>query len=104
MTTAPGVFAGGDVAFGPRILVEAVANGHKAARSIHVYLSGKTKKTVLSRFRILPNWEMPRGFLSIPGRRCRCWRRIGASALPKLNWASTRNRAAPKGCAASTAR
>jgi len=66
MTTAPGVFAGGDVAFGPRILVEAVANGHKAARSIHVFLSGKTKKTVLSRFRILPNWEMPRGFLSTP--------------------------------------
>jgi NAD-dependent dihydropyrimidine dehydrogenase PreA subunit len=65
MTTAPGVFAGGDVAFGPRVLVEAVANGHKAARSIHVFLSGKTKKTVLSRFRILPNWEMPRGFLSI---------------------------------------
>ena len=30
MTTAPGVFAGGDVAFGPRILVEAVANGHRA--------------------------------------------------------------------------
>ena len=47
MTTAPGVFAGGDVAFGPRILVEAVANGHRAARSIHVYLSGKTQKTVL---------------------------------------------------------
>src|ERR1019366_1958340 len=33
ITTAPGVFAGGDVAFGPRILVEAVANGHRAARS-----------------------------------------------------------------------
>jgi thioredoxin reductase/NAD-dependent dihydropyrimidine dehydrogenase PreA subunit len=66
MTTAPGVFAGGDVAFGPRVLVEAVANGHRAARSIHVFLSGKTKKTVLSRFRILPNWEMPRGFLSTP--------------------------------------
>jgi NADPH-dependent glutamate synthase beta subunit-like oxidoreductase len=66
MTTAPGVFAGGDVAFGPRVLVEAVANGHKAARSIHVFLSGKTKKTMLSRFRILPNWEMPRGFLSTP--------------------------------------
>jgi len=33
MTTAPGVFAGGDVAFGPRVLVEAVANGHRAARS-----------------------------------------------------------------------
>ena len=66
MTTAPGVFAGGDVAFGPRILVEGVANGHRAARSIHVYLSGKTRKTVLSRFRIFQNWEMPRGFLTLP--------------------------------------
>ena len=66
MTTAPGVFAGGDVAFGPRVLVEGVANGHKAARSIHIHLSGKTRKTVLSRFRIFENWEMPHGFLSIP--------------------------------------
>ena len=65
-TTLPGVFAGGDVAFGPRVLVEAVANGHRAARSIHVYLSGKTKKTVRSRFRIMPNWSMPRGFLTTP--------------------------------------
>lgn len=65
-TTAPGVFAGGDVAFGPRILVEAVANGHRAARSIHTYLSGKTVKTVKSRFRIMPDWKMPRGFLSTP--------------------------------------
>ncbi len=37
-TTAPGVFAGGDVAFGPRIIIEAVANGQRAARSIHAYL------------------------------------------------------------------
>jgi formate dehydrogenase beta subunit len=68
-TTLPGVFAGGDVAFGPRVLVEAVANGHRAARSIHMYLSGKTKKTVLSRFRIMPNWSMPHGFLSIPRQK-----------------------------------
>ena len=66
MTTAPGVFAGGDVAFGPRVLVEAVANGHKAARSIHVHLSGKSQKTTLNRFRIFQDWEMPRGFLRIP--------------------------------------
>jgi NADPH-dependent glutamate synthase beta subunit-like oxidoreductase len=69
MTTAPGVFAGGDVAFGPRVLVEGVANGHRAARSIHVYLNGKTQKTVLSRFRIFSNWEMPRGFLSTPRQK-----------------------------------
>lgn len=68
-TTAPGVFAGGDVAFGPRILVEAVANGHRSARSIHLYLSGKTEKTVRSRFRILPAWKMPRGFLSTPRQK-----------------------------------
>jgi formate dehydrogenase (NADP+) beta subunit len=63
-TTAPGVFAGGDVAFGPRILVEAVANGHRAARSIHLYLSGKSRKTLLSRFRLFREWQMPRGYLS----------------------------------------
>lgn len=38
-TSAPGVFAGGDVAFGPRNLIEAVANGKRAARSIHEHLS-----------------------------------------------------------------
>jgi NADPH-dependent glutamate synthase beta subunit-like oxidoreductase len=37
-TSAPGVYAGGDVAFGPRNLIEAVANGKLAARSIHDYL------------------------------------------------------------------
>jgi NADPH-dependent glutamate synthase beta subunit-like oxidoreductase len=38
-TSAPGVFAGGDVAFGPRNLIEAIANGKRAARSIHELLS-----------------------------------------------------------------
>jgi NADPH-dependent glutamate synthase beta subunit-like oxidoreductase len=38
-TSAPGVFAGGDVAFGPRNLIEAVANGKRAARSIDAYLA-----------------------------------------------------------------
>ncbi len=38
-TTAPGVYAGGDVAFGPRNLIEAIANGKRAARSIHGHLS-----------------------------------------------------------------
>jgi formate dehydrogenase (NADP+) beta subunit len=38
-TSLAGVFAGGDVAFGPRNLIEAVANGKRAARSIHEYLT-----------------------------------------------------------------
>jgi formate dehydrogenase beta subunit len=39
-TTAPGVYAGGDVAFGPRIAIEAIADGKKAAASIHAFLRG----------------------------------------------------------------
>jgi len=39
-TSAPGIYAGGDVAFGPRNLIEAVANGKRAARSIHERLAG----------------------------------------------------------------
>jgi NADPH-dependent glutamate synthase beta subunit-like oxidoreductase len=38
--SAPGLFAGGDVAFGPRNLIEAVANGKRAALSIDDYLRG----------------------------------------------------------------
>ncbi len=38
-TSAPGIFAGGDVAFGPRNLIEAVANGKRAAESIHEFLT-----------------------------------------------------------------
>ena len=37
-TSASGIFAGGDVAFGPRNLIEAVANGKKAALSIDDYV------------------------------------------------------------------
>jgi NADPH-dependent glutamate synthase beta subunit-like oxidoreductase len=38
-TSARGIYAGGDVAFGPRNLIEAVANGKLAARSIHEQLA-----------------------------------------------------------------
>ena len=37
--SAPGMFSGGDVAFGPRNLIQAVANGKLAARSIHSFLT-----------------------------------------------------------------
>ena len=43
-TSAPGIYAGGDVAFGPRNLIEAVANGKRAARSIHEHLAGKSAR------------------------------------------------------------
>jgi len=34
-TSVPGVYAGGDVAFGPRNLIDAIADGRRAAASIH---------------------------------------------------------------------
>ncbi|WP_243286612.1 FAD-dependent oxidoreductase [Geothrix terrae] len=40
-TTAPGVFTGGDAAFGPRIAISAVADGKRAARSIDEFLRGR---------------------------------------------------------------
>jgi NADPH-dependent glutamate synthase beta subunit-like oxidoreductase len=64
-TTAPGVFAGGDAAFGPRIAIEAVANGKTAARSIHTYLSGSQPTTRLQveiRKVTTDEYRMPAGY------------------------------------------
>jgi formate dehydrogenase beta subunit len=44
MTTAPGVFAAGDIAFGPRLIISAVADGKKAAEQIDRYLRGPAWK------------------------------------------------------------
>ena len=38
-TSLPGVWAGGDAAFGPRLLITAIAEGRSAASSIHATLS-----------------------------------------------------------------
>jgi formate dehydrogenase beta subunit len=66
-TSAAGVFAGGDVAFGPRNLIEAVANGKRAARSIHEYLSREAaavevtlevEKIPTHRYRMLAGFEL----------------------------------------------
>jgi NADPH-dependent glutamate synthase beta subunit-like oxidoreductase/NAD-dependent dihydropyrimidine dehydrogenase PreA subunit len=39
-TGAKGVFAAGDVTYGPKTIIHAAAHGRKAARSIHAYLRG----------------------------------------------------------------
>jgi formate dehydrogenase (NADP+) beta subunit len=40
-TSAQGIYAGGDVAFGPRNLIDAIADGRRAAASIHWQISGE---------------------------------------------------------------
>lgn len=41
-TTARGVFVAGDLAHGTRLLIDAVASGKAAARSVYAYLTGRT--------------------------------------------------------------
>ena len=45
-TRAAGVFAAGDVTYGPRSIIHAAAHGRKAASSIHAYLQGKSPREV----------------------------------------------------------
>lgn len=64
-TTAPGIFAGGDVAFGPRNVIEAVANGKQAALSIDDYLRGvKSSPVIYLSMEKLPirNYRMPEAY------------------------------------------
>jgi formate dehydrogenase beta subunit len=42
MTSAKGVFVAGDLAYGPKLLIDAVASGKKAARSVYAYVTGRT--------------------------------------------------------------
>lgn len=45
-TSAPGVYAGGDLVHGPRILIEAVSDGQRAARAIEAQIQGRALKAV----------------------------------------------------------
>jgi ferredoxin len=55
-TSLPGVYAGGDVAFGPRIIIEAVADGRRAARGIDTYLTGRSDAPVEHVVRVFPTF------------------------------------------------
>ncbi len=44
-TSMPGVFSAGDAAFGPRSMIVAVAEGRRAAESIHAFLGGDVPET-----------------------------------------------------------
>ena len=44
-TSADGIYAGGDVAFGPRNLIDAIGDGRRAAASIHRQIAGEEPPT-----------------------------------------------------------
>lgn len=73
MTTAPGIFAAGDIAFGPRLIISAVADGKKAAEQIDRYLRGSAwkPKPRYVQITVLDHHEMAEDFdeysrLSVP--------------------------------------
>ncbi|HEY6099163.1 MAG TPA: 4Fe-4S binding protein, partial [Anaeromyxobacter sp.] len=63
-STAPGVFVAGDLAHGTRLVIDAVASGKKAARSVYEYVTGRrlaadivTAHLPLERYRREPGYE-----------------------------------------------
>lgn len=61
-TSAPGIYAGGDVAFGPRNLIDAIGDGRRAAASIHRALGDGAPGQTRFR-RTLPMVTVPRPVL-----------------------------------------
>jgi ferredoxin len=66
-TTAEGVFIAGDLAHGTRLVIDAVASGKAAARSIYQHLTGRelrkdsvTAHTILERYRRERGYEVIR--------------------------------------------
>lgn len=62
-TTAPGVFVAGDLAHGTRLLIDAVASGKVAARSVYRYLTGReVTPDALTAHITLPQYQRERGY------------------------------------------
>ena len=65
-TTAPGVFVAGDLAHGTRLLIDAVASGKAAARSVYQYLTGQTLQAeITTAHEVLARYRRERGYESI---------------------------------------
>jgi formate dehydrogenase beta subunit len=64
MSTAPGVFAAGDIAFGPRLIISAAADGKKAASQIDRYLRGPAwkPKPIRVQITVIDHHAMPENF------------------------------------------
>jgi NADPH-dependent glutamate synthase beta subunit-like oxidoreductase/NAD-dependent dihydropyrimidine dehydrogenase PreA subunit len=65
MTSSPGIFAGGDCVFGPRLIIDSVADGKRAAVGIDEYLRGHKHPEPLLEVEILQRHAMPLDYLDI---------------------------------------
>jgi len=65
MTSAEGIFAGGDCVFGPRLIIDSVADGKRAAVGIDEFLRGTQHPEPTVEVEILKRHSMPLGILDL---------------------------------------
>ena len=65
MTTADGVFAGGDCVFGPRLIIDSVADGKRAAVGIDEFLRGTEHAAPIVEVEVLERHRMPLDLLDL---------------------------------------
>jgi NADPH-dependent glutamate synthase beta subunit-like oxidoreductase/ferredoxin len=89
-TSRPDVFAGGDLAFGPRIIITAVAEGQRAARSMAKYLTGRlpepARKARVTTY-ATESYRMPASYEKMPRHSPPALpvdRRIGIAEVEKI--------------------
>ncbi len=65
MTSAAGIFAGGDCVFGPRLIIDSVADGKRAAVGIFEYLRGNEHPDPIVKVEELERHRMPLDLLDL---------------------------------------
>ena len=65
MTSAEGTFAGGDCVFGPRLIIDSVADGKRAAIGIDEYLRGRAHPEPAVEVEVLRRHSMPSYLLDL---------------------------------------
>jgi formate dehydrogenase major subunit len=68
-TNVPGIFAGGDFTTGPRDVIRVIADGRKAALSVHRYLSGEAIQKKPAYFTPVPEVQIESDLEKIPRQR-----------------------------------
>jgi formate dehydrogenase beta subunit len=65
MTSVPGIFAGGDCVFGPRLIIDSVADGKRAAAGIDEFLRGTKPADPELEVEILDRHQMITNYMEI---------------------------------------
>jgi formate dehydrogenase (NADP+) beta subunit len=68
-TNVPGIFAGGDFITGPRDVIRVIADGRKAALSMHAYLSGERVAKKATYFTHVPEVKIDPDLEKIPRQK-----------------------------------